>query len=200
MARIGNIDADKFVTQYRTTFNDRMNARAEAGMRSLVAAINADTEITDPRWIAYILATIKHECANTWLPIEEFGKGRGRDYGKPVEVTDPATGERSSQVYFGRGYVQLTWLRNYQRLDTELGLGNRLWLHPEIALEPDVAWRICSVGMRIGLFTGKGLPDYIHDAVCDYVSARRIINGTDKAALIAGYATTFEDLLEQTLA
>lgn len=200
MAQIGNINADSFVAQYRTAFNDRLNPRADAGMRALIAAINADDDITDPRWIAYILATIKHECANTWLPIEEFGKGRGREYGKPVTVTDPATGETSQQVYYGRGYVQLTWERNYQRLDKELGLGNRLWRHPEIALEPEVAWRICSVGMRIGLFTGKGLPDYIHNAICDYVGARRIINGTDRATLIAGYAATFEDLLEHTLA
>jgi hypothetical protein len=33
-------------------------------------------------------------------PIEEYGKGRGMPYGKP----DPTTG----QVYYGRGFVQLT--------------------------------------------------------------------------------------------
>ena len=38
-----------------------------------------------------------------------------------------------------------------------------------------------------GTFTGKKLRTYK-----DYVSMRRIINGTDKASLIAGYATHFE--------
>jgi hypothetical protein len=200
MASIGDINTEAFLAGYARAFNDRLGPKATQGMRDLIAAINADKEVTDPRWIAYMLATIKLECGNTWLPIEEWGKGKGRPYGAAVEVKDPKTGETFRNAYYGRGFVQLTWLANYQRLDRALGLGDSLWLHPERALEPDIAWRICSLGMRKGLFTGKGLPDYIQGATCDYVNARRIINGTDKAALIAGYAMTFEDLLEVTLA
>jgi hypothetical protein len=58
-----------------------------------------------------------------------------------------------------------------------------------------VAYRIASLGMRQGLFTGRKLATYINDAQCDYVNARRIINGTDRAQDIAGYAQTFETAL-----
>lgn len=34
-------------------------------------------DIDDVRWTANMLATVRHECANRWLPIEEFGKRKG---------------------------------------------------------------------------------------------------------------------------
>jgi hypothetical protein len=52
-----------------------------------------------------------------------------------------------------------------------------------------------SYGMRNGSFTGKKLSDYISGTTADYVNARRIINGTDRAELIAGYATRLEPML-----
>jgi putative chitinase len=52
-----------------------------------------------------------------------------------------------------------------------------------------------SYGMRNGSFTGKKLSDYINQNKCDYSNARRIINGVDRQALIAGYANNIEMLL-----
>ena len=49
--------------------------------------------------------------------------------------------------------------------------------------------------MRDGDFTGKDLADYIDEDNCDYVEARRIVNGTDRAEQIAGYAEKFEAAL-----
>jgi putative chitinase len=45
--------------------------------------------------------------------------------------------------------------------------------------------------MTQGLFTGVNLSRYFNDQREDYVSARKIINGTDKADLIALYAKKF---------
>jgi hypothetical protein len=45
-------------------------------------------------------------------------------------------------------------------------------------------------GMMIGLFTGKKLSDFT-----DYVEMRRIINGTDRAQAIAGFALEFEKII-----
>jgi hypothetical protein len=196
MASIDKIDPDKFLGAYRPSFNIALPGTAQAGLRQLIGFINADPTLTDPRCIAYVLATIKHECGETWLPIEEWGRGAGHAYGAPVHVTDPDSGATWNVVYDGRGYVQLTWQENYRRFDTRLALGNRLWLRPDTAMEPDTAWKICSLGMGQGLFTGKGLNDYIAGPLCDYVGARRIINGQARAHLIAGYAHTFEDMLE----
>ncbi|WP_043389263.1 hypothetical protein, partial [Archangium violaceum] len=68
-------------------------------------------------------------------------------------------------------------------------------LHPELVLEPDVAYKIMSYGMRNGSFTSRSLGDYIKDRDCNYVNARRIINGTDEATRIAIYAKELERML-----
>lgn len=135
----------------------------------------------DLRWLAYMLATTLHETARTMQPIEEYGRGHGLPYGAP----DPASG----LVYYGRGYVQLTWRRNYEVLGRLLDVD--LLGHPDRALEPAVAADIMFAGMERGLFTGVGLPRYFNEQTDDPVNARRIINGTDKAPTIAGYHEAF---------
>jgi hypothetical protein len=118
--------------------------------------------------LAYIFATVQHETAGTFEPIEEYG-------GKHTRYAP----------WYGRGFVQLTWQPNYEKYAKIFGipLGDGSW-----ALEPDKAAYILVHGMKTGAFTTKRLNQYIHDGVRDYVGARRIINGTDKASLIAGYA------------
>ena len=49
-------------------------------------AIRADADVTDVRWAAYMLATVRHECADRWQPIEEFGKGGGATTAAACEV------------------------------------------------------------------------------------------------------------------
>lgn len=132
---------------------------------------------TDPRWLAYILATAFHETAHTMQPIEEYGKGKGHSYGE----IDSATGK----AYYGRGHVQLTWLENYVYWSTRIG--RDLVKHPEDALIPEVSTYILVHGMVDGSFTGRKLSRYFNDSVDDPINARRIINGLDKAQLIASY-------------
>lgn len=139
--------------------------------------------------VAYILATVKHETAHTYLPIAEYGFGKGKSYGEKDPLTD--------QIYYGRGYIQLTWKENYAKFGQLLGLD--LINNPDLALEPDNAYNIMILGMTKGLFTGKKLRDYINDEKIDYLNARRIINGTDQAQLIAGYAQDFENLLKKVM-
>lgn len=165
------------------------------GLVSLLERLAADAAITDARWAAYMLATVKHECANRWQPIEEYGKGRDRRYGRPEAVRDPATGLVRQNRYYGRGYVQLTWRYNYQKMGRELGRGDALEIDPDLALDPAIAYRIMSIGMRKGYFTGKRLDQYINAGGADYLGARRIINGSDQAERIAGYALEMETVL-----
>jgi hypothetical protein len=192
-------DREAFFERYTEAYG-ALRASQRAGLEALLSFLEQDAEITDVRWAAYMLATVKHECADRWQPINEFGKGRGRPYGVPVTVHD-ADGNAHVNVYYGRGYVQLTWRENYQKLGQALGLGDRLLIHPELALEPETAYRIMSYGMRKGAFTGKKLGDYINESVCDYKSVRRTINGLDQWARIKGYAETLEaSLLERAIA
>lgn len=182
------IDKAKIIRLYQDKYG-HLPEKAQADMQILMAMMVADDKVSDLRHAAYMLATVMHECARTWAPIDENGKGRRKPYGKP----DPKTGK----IYYGRGYVQLTWGENYQRIGQAIGVD--LYREPEKALQYDVAYRIMSYGMRHGAFTGVMLKRYIHDDVCDYINARRIINGTDRADVVAGYAREFEQMLKESL-
>lgn len=181
-----NFDHEKFFASYRKAFGSLTQSKVD-GIESLLNSLKNDADVDDERWAAYMFATVKHECADTWEPIEEFGKGKGHPYGKPVTVTG-SDGRTYNNVYYGRGYVQLTWDFNYRKMSTELGMGDALLIHPEQVLEPDIAYKVMSYGMRNGSFTGKKLSTYINDTGTDYRSARKIINALDKADLIKGYA------------
>lgn len=141
-------------------------------------------------WAAYVLATAVHETAGQLRPVAEYGKGAGRPYGK--------SGRNGGQVAYGRGDVQLTWDENYERADRELGLGGRLIANYDLALDPEISARIIVRGMQEGWFTGKALAAYLPATAtqAQFAAARRIVNGTDKAELIAGYAATFQAALQ----
>ena len=72
-------------------------------------------------------------------------------------------------------------------------LGIDLVGSPDLALQPEYAARIIVYGMMNGSFTRKKLGDYINLLQADYKNARRVVNGTDKATLIKGYAQQLEN-------
>lgn len=193
----------KFFDGYRRAFG-RIKQETVTGIELLGRHLEADPEITSLQWAAYMLATVKHECADTWRPIVERGS---RSYFDKYEAnTKLGAGLGNKQPgdgwkYRGRGYVQITGLANYARLSKALGLApeDNLVDKPDNALVPDIAYRIMSFGMRNGAFTGKKLSDYITDAKCDYRNARRIINGLDQAERIQGYAEAFEKIIKASL-
>jgi hypothetical protein len=189
-------DHKKFFDLYKAAYGS-LNQSQVDGIESLLNSIESDSAIADVRWAAYMLATTKHECADRWQPIEEYGKGKGREYGKSVTVVG-SDGKSYTNVYYGRGYVQLTWKDNYDKMSKNLNLGDQLLIKPALALDAPTAYRIMSYGMRKGSFTGKKLADYIHDQTCDYKNARRIINGLDQADKIKGYAEKLESFLSES--
>jgi hypothetical protein len=153
---------------------------------------------TDQRWLAYMLATVYHETAKTMQPIEEYGKGKGYRYGKKIKRSGIPY-SLPDKIYYGRGYVQLTWFENYETMGRLLGVD--LLNDPDLALHPAFATDIMLEGMtkgnsHFGDFTGKSLENYFNETKEDWVNARRIINGTDKADLIAGYAKRFYNALK----
>jgi putative chitinase len=149
--------------------------------------------LTDIRWLAYMLATSYHETAQTMQPIEEYGKGRGKPYGQKLRH-DRKPYTFPDKLYYGRGDVQLTWYENYEAMGKLLGIP--LLEQPELALKPDVSAKIMIEGMTRGKsnrgdFTGVSLENYFNATKDDPVHARRIINGLDKANLIATYHNKF---------
>ncbi len=190
MPKFMRFDHTKFFDLYRKEYGKLTQAKV-SGIENLLIYIERDPEVDDLRWAAYMMATVKHECADTFLPIDEFGKGAGKSYGKKIKVKC-SNGKEYLNAYYGRGYVQLTWQTNYPKLSEALDLGDALVCHPERAKEPQIAYNIMSYGMCKGFFTGKKLADYIHDNVCDYKNARRIINKLDRWEMIKDYAEKFE--------
>lgn len=185
----------KFFEGVRKAFGGLTQAQVD-GLNALLAALEADSEVTDLRYVAYMLATTKHETAHTYLPIKEKGGAAyftRYDGRKDLGNTEPGDGAR----FCGRGYVQLTGRRNYRYFADNLGVA--LVDQPDLAMDPAIAYRIMSLGMREGRFTGKKLSDYIGDGFCDYLHARRIINALDQAAKIDRYARAFEQILMDSL-
>lgn len=154
-------------------------------------------------WTAYALATAYHETAATMQPIKERGgaayfhrmydiEGSRPDKARELGNADPGDGAR----YAGRGYVQLTGRANFAK--AERLLDQPLVAEPDLAMRPDIAADIMVRGMGEGWFTGKSLRDYIPTAAerRHYVNARRVVNGVDRADLIADYALVFERALK----
>jgi len=65
-------------------FSGALTPSQVSGIEAILTCCAANA-ITDQRSVAYILATIYHECAKTMQPIEEFGKGAKYDYGKQLK-------------------------------------------------------------------------------------------------------------------
>lgn len=141
----------------------------------------------DNRKLAYVLATALHETAATMQPIVEYGS---RSYFRRYDGRHDLGNDQAGDGYKfrGRGYVQVTGRTNYTKWERRLNVP--LTSDPDLALQPDVAGHIAIAGMMLGSFTGKKLSDYIGGGV-DFYNARRIINGTDRAEKIAGFAEEF---------
>lgn len=180
------VDKDKALFLLCNNLDGLKSDKQKDGINYLLDRIMGDEQITDVRHAAYMLATAWHETAKTMQPIEEYGRGIGKKYGKPVD----------GKCYFGRGYVQLTWRDNYSLMGQ--AIKQPLAEKPELALDPDIAYEIMSRGMRKGSFTGVKLSTYIEGEKCDYLNARKIINGLDCAERIAEYAKTFEAALKES--
>jgi len=135
---------------------------------------------------AYIFATAYHECFNPrhpgtrLTPIVEFG---GEKYLR----------SKKYYPYYGRGLSQLTWIDNYKKEAARLKID--LVNKPELILHIPTAANSHVYCMLKGVYTGRKLSDYIGHGKCDYMNARRIVNGMDRASLIAEYAKRFEEAL-----
>jgi Putative peptidoglycan binding domain len=194
-----DINREAFFKAYIQHFGS-LSMSQISGLNQLLDFLDYDNRITDLRWAAYILATVKLECADTWQPIEEYGKGHGHTYGNPVTIT-ASDGKTYTNRYYGRGYVQLTWSSNYKSTSSGIGLGEDLWIHPAKALEPDTAYKIITYGMLTGssFANHHKLSDYLSGTKTDYLHARRMVNGMSGAGKVAGYAKTFEAILKASI-
>src|SRR5580693_3231630 len=97
------IDRKRFFDSIRASlFGGTLSQSQVDGVDYLLNVWERHFEIPNPRdgtkWLAYSMATVFHETARTMQPIEEYGKGAGKPYGKP---TGPY-----GHAYYGRGLPQ----------------------------------------------------------------------------------------------
>jgi large-conductance mechanosensitive channel len=211
-------DHKKVFDGFKQLFVPQMTHEQTSGLEFLITSFEQDAIWSDVRYIAYALATVWHETAYTFQPIQEFGGSSyfERRYGSHTKVGrrlgNDAPGEGAK--YSGKGYVQLTGESNYEKLediirkqnpeivqDFERRSGQRFDLtdYAYQAKDPQLAFLIMTIGMFRGLYTGVAFRHYINNRETNYKEARRIINGTDKQIAIAGYAVKFEKILRAAL-
>jgi putative chitinase len=180
------------------------------GMENLLDVWQAHFSTGPLDELAYDLGTAYHETAHTMQPITERGPKSyfnkyepGTKIGKVLGNTQPGDGYR----YRGEGHVQNTGRANAgkasRRLNEVFGLQLDLVANPAQRGDPRVSALSLFLGNREGWWTGKGLLSYLDgideaddEDVKEFVNARRVVNGTDKAATIAGYALAFEQALK----
>ena len=194
-------------------FGGRLSTTQVEGMEAILDKWESDPKYTDIRWLAYMLATVFHETAHTMQPVRETllksdaavirALDKAYASGKLGQVSKPYwRKDESGFAWYGRGGVQLTHRRNYETMGAILGIP--LGRNPDLALDLKISVDILFEGMTKGLsnkgdFTKYSLEDYFNDKTDDPVGARRIINGTDKNNLIAGYHNSFLGALKKAV-
>lgn len=167
-----------FASVRQKPFAGSLSQSAVDGIEAIVAAFSRYGD-GDVRKLAYMLGTAFHE-ADRFRTMEEYASGAAYEGRATLGNTQKGDGVR----FKGRGFVQITGRRNYTDWAKRLGID--LVGNPELAKDRDTAARILVEGMMLGTFTGRKLADYR-----SFTDMRRTVNGTDKAALIAGYASDF---------
>lgn len=198
------INRNFFFKQIRKTLFGAIKQSQVDGLNAIIDVWEQKYSAWDDRWLAYALATAHHETDMKMQPIKEYGNDAYlmNNYDRSGKNPKRAIANGNTKVgdgrdYCGRGYVQLTWKNNYLRAGNNLGVD--LVGNPSLALDPNVAAKILFVGMNEGWFTGKKFKDYFNSSTEGWVSARRIINGQDKAQNIAEYGQHYYAALSHTV-
>lgn len=101
----GKLDKPAFIEGYRHIVpKGEVSETSVAGLTKLLTYLEEDSEVTDLRWMAYMIATVRREAGPNFFPIQEDGKGGGHkgtitekngttkdDYGREVIVSKQGT-------------------------------------------------------------------------------------------------------------
>jgi hypothetical protein len=184
-----------FFDNYRIYFGKLTQRMVDALNFFNKKVIEQQKRFTLEEW-AYIYATVIWETGYTFECVKE-GLNKSEEWRKKHLRYFP---------YYGRGYVQLTWPRNYEQFGKRLKLD--LLSKPDLALVPEIAFKILCDGCEHGLYTGiklKGI-DFKKtytlkngNKQLGALYARRVINSTDKAKEIAEIHTKFINILQKSL-
>lgn len=195
----------------------KLDQAAVDGHEAILDKWEAEMAAADDRWLAYMLATAYHETGAELQPVEEnlsysakrlsqvwpkrFDEKTAAAYAhQPEKIANRAyagrigNGDEASGDgwrFRGRGLVQITGRSNYAKF----GIENT----PDAALTMGGALPMLFTGMVKGLYTGRKLADFFDHDSQDWVNARLIINGLDRADDVARYAKAYYAALSYTV-
>ncbi|WP_087002511.1 hypothetical protein [Rhizobium sullae] len=198
-----------FDTVRQSLFKGTLSDGQVEGMAAIFDYFEARMPEADWRWLAYIMATAFHETAFTMQPVRET---LADSDARAVEILDRAYAagrlswvktvywkpDEDGKCWLGRGLVQLTHKRNYEAMSRVTGID--LVAEPDRSMEMPAAVTILIEGMVAGSFTGHRLADHLNAEKEDWMNARRIVNGTDRAEKLAGYGKAFHAALRREAA
>jgi hypothetical protein len=168
------IDLGKFFRQVRlSVFHGSLTKGQVDGLERIIDYWQTKWSKMTLDEFAYLLATVTHETAYKMQPVKEMG---GEAYLRSKKYFP----------YVGVGLIQATWKRNWDILGIK---------SVEDGLQWPSALYAAFYGMDSGIYTGRRLGDYIGHGRIDYVNARRIINGIDRAEDIAKIAGSYRKAL-----
>lgn len=203
-----NINRTTFFAMVRNApFGGKLSTSQIDGMNAILDAWLL-TRYTDLRWLAYMLATVFWETRQTMQPIRE---ANGSSDAQTIARLDAAwKAGKLGQVktpywregWFGRGLTQITHKENYALIGHIIGID--LVKNPSLALRMDVAIKIMFEAMLKGQslkgdFTGRSLEQYFNATTEQPEQARAVVNGKDKAKLIAGFYGNFLPALKASV-
>lgn len=198
------LNREIFFREYIKAFGKIKLQRTVNGINDLLDDLESDPLLAgDDAAKAYILATVYHETATAMIPTAEYLQTK---LNTPERREVRRLQDRYFPKFYGRGYAQLTWERNYKNMSKLLKEykpdmystmpDGFLHKNPDLLLQQQISYDVLVIGMLSGAFssTGKGLKYYTNAR--NFVKARQTVNVLDKAELIAGYANTFLDILK----
>ncbi|MEO8514929.1 MAG: glycoside hydrolase family 19 protein, partial [Ignavibacteria bacterium] len=205
------LNKEYFENNYHRVFGRKISEEKKKNIFAITDAFVSDDDMKSLRWLAYILATSMHESNDTFAPVVEgyWIKPETKRvnalynyYSKnnPGALKTIFPNGRTGAAYYGRGrVVQLTHDFNYKLASLKIYGDLRLYNNPDMIITDaacDMA--VTFKGMLSGWFTGYKLEQFfpLGSNKANWAGSRKIINGMDRANLIAGYAMKFYDLLE----
>jgi hypothetical protein len=191
----------------KVLFDGSMKQKQVEGIEAILNKWEKEMPKADDRWLAYMLGTAHHETGRTMQAVREtfassddkaisilnsaFGKGQLSWVKKPYWVKDA-----DGKSWLGRGLVQLTHKSNYEKM--KKAIGEDLVKDPSLAMNLDVAVKIMFEGMTKGSFTTRKLADFFDGKKEEWRDARKIINGLERADLVASYAKSYYSAISYT--
>ena len=152
------------------------------GVKQAITRACTEMDLTLAAQHAYVLATVEWETNRTFMPVKEA-----------YWLSEKWRKENLSYYpFYGRGYVQLTWEKNYEKYAELLKI--ELMRNPDLALNAQVALFVLVHGFKTGWFTGHKLNEYVNVHAVDFTQARRCINAQDHALVIASRAQWYLDV------